>query len=38
MFNEFDRRVYDCARVGDECQCMYTSVLADQSKIEGREV
>ena len=40
MFNEFDGRVYDCARVGDgdECQCMYPSELRDQCKIEGRGV
>ena len=38
MFNEFEGRVYDCARVGDECQCMYPSGLADQCKIEGRGV
>ncbi|KAG0135494.1 P-loop containing nucleoside triphosphate hydrolase protein [Tuber indicum] len=38
MFNEFDGRVYNCAKVGDECQCMYPSGLADQCKIEGRGV
>ncbi|PWW76124.1 P-loop containing nucleoside triphosphate hydrolase protein [Tuber magnatum] len=38
MFNEFDGRVYNCERVGDECQCMYPSGLSDQCKIEGRGV
>ncbi|CAZ80321.1 unnamed protein product [Tuber melanosporum] len=38
MFNEFDGRVYNCAKVGDECQCMYPSGLADQCNIEGRGV
>ena len=39
MVNEFGRRNYTCASIGDgKCTCMYNSDLANQCLIEGRAV
>lgn len=35
MVNEFSQRTYSC---GDQCQCMYTTDLADQCQIRGTAV
>ena len=38
MVNEFSKRTYECERVGDSCNCMYITNLADQCKIDGKGV
>ncbi|GAB1320197.1 hypothetical protein MFIFM68171_10407 [Madurella fahalii] len=38
MVNEFSDRVYSCGTVGDECQCMWQTDLADQCLIRGQGV
>ncbi|KAK0622985.1 P-loop containing nucleoside triphosphate hydrolase protein [Immersiella caudata] len=38
MINEFAERTYSCASVGDGCQCMWQTELADQCLIAGQGV
>ncbi|KAK0646654.1 P-loop containing nucleoside triphosphate hydrolase protein [Cercophora newfieldiana] len=38
MINEFSERTYTCASVGDGCQCMWQTDLADQCMIRGQGV
>jgi ABC-2 type transporter len=38
MVNEFGERTYECERVGDHCNCMYITDLADQCQIDGKGV
>lgn len=38
MINEFSERTYTCATVGDGCQCMWQTDLADQCMIRGQGV
>ncbi|KAK4443946.1 P-loop containing nucleoside triphosphate hydrolase protein [Podospora aff. communis PSN243] len=38
MINEFSERTYTCTSVGDGCQCMWQTELADQCLIAGQGV
>jgi ABC-type multidrug transport system permease subunit len=38
MVNEFKARVFDCDKTADGYQCMYSSALEAQGKIDGRAV
>ncbi|KXX80484.1 ABC transporter G family member 15 [Madurella mycetomatis] len=38
MVNEFSNRVYSCGTVGDQCQCMWQTDLANECLIRGQGV